>query len=212
MTPLLLPFAQSRDSFSSQADPYNTIYHFLSPPMGTVLTRTSTLVTQADMSNESEATASNSRLVTVERTKLDVEDRTPPHWYAQRDSIGSLLQIAESLDWTKDASFCGLQFCRQSRSDTPTSTLTDTDSSYASYTAQSTYDADRAAVLPAIISVYGPYYAAAMTSIFSPAVYQHPHWTTQAEERWVQQSTYPAHQHFHNHAPAPASLAVRGVL
>lgn len=104
MTPLLMPFAQPADGFGSHPDPSSTIYHFLSPRIGTVLTKTSTLVVPAAASEESPSAAPACRLITVERTKLDAQERTPPHWYSKREKIECLLQIAESLDWTTEAS------------------------------------------------------------------------------------------------------------
>jgi SHAQKYF class myb-like DNA-binding protein len=105
IAPVLIPFVKPVDEFDSTADPYSTLYHFLSPRIGTVLTQTSALVVPVD-GDGAEKHPSGESLPMVryatERTQLTSDDLILPPWYSKRESIESLLQIAESLDWTED--------------------------------------------------------------------------------------------------------------
>jgi hypothetical protein len=104
LTPLLAPFIRTNE-LDATADLQSTLYHFLSPRVGTVLTQTSTLVTPIlnDASPKPLPNGASGDVIPTLRTQLTSADLRVPQWYAKRENIDSLLQIAESLDWAADS-------------------------------------------------------------------------------------------------------------
>ena len=98
----LNPSLHNNTNICTHSDAQKALYSFLSPSYGTILTHTSTIVTQQLPVQEDEKLVDiyNNTLTesNIHRCVLNREEMTVPDWFATGGSIHSLLQIAELLD------------------------------------------------------------------------------------------------------------------